>query len=189
VTPSRLFTLLAGLWVASEFGIWFFRRSKGSRSSGPFSISNVVLWGTIGVAVWAALSVRRSSFAHIGGSGQLLLWIAMAILVAGIAVRWWAIVVLGRFFTSNLVVQSGHRIVQNGPYRLVRHPSYSGILICFLGLGLAMYNWLSLLCLLVLVSAAIIYRTRVEEAMLEEEFGNEYTEYRRRTSRLVPGLF
>jgi protein-S-isoprenylcysteine O-methyltransferase len=189
VTPARLFTLLAGLWVASEFGIWLFRRSKGGRSSGQFSVSNVVLWGTIGLAVWAALSVRRFSFAHIGGSSQLLLWVAMAILVTGIAVRWWAIVVLGRFFTSDLAVQPGHRIVRAGPYRLVRHPSYSGLLISFVGIGLALYNWLSLICLFVLVAAAVIYRIRVEERMLEQEFGAEYAEYRRRTSRLVPGLF
>jgi protein-S-isoprenylcysteine O-methyltransferase len=189
MTPARFFTLLVGLWLASEFGIWLFRRSKGSRSSGPFSVSNVVLWGSIGAAVWAALSVRRFSFAHIGGSSQLLLWAALAILVVGIAVRWWAIVVLGRFFTTDLAVQPGHRIVRAGPYRLVRHPSYSGLLICFLGTGLAMYNWLSLGCLFVPIAAAVIFRIHVEERMLEGEFGAEYVEYRRLTSRLVPGVF
>lgn len=181
--------LCVSLWVASELGIWLFRRSRQAGSSGTFSIPNLVLWGTIGVAVYVALRVQRFGFAHIGGSGQMLLWLGLGVFMAGVAIRWWAISVLGRFFTSDLVVQTGHRIVQRGPYRVVRHPSYSGILVCFLGIGLAMYNWLSLLCLLALVGAAIIYRIRVEEAMLAKEFGDEYVEYRRRTRRLVPGLF
>jgi protein-S-isoprenylcysteine O-methyltransferase len=189
VTPSRIFTLTVLLWVASEFGIWLFRRSRAPGSSGTFSVANLVLWGTIGAAVGLAIITQRFAFAHIGGSGQLLLWLGLGVFATGVAVRWWAITVLGRFFTSDLVVQSGHRIVRSGPYRVVRHPSYTGILICFLGIGLAMYNWLSLVCLLGLVGAAILYRTRVEERMLEKEFGNEYAEYRRRTRRLVPGLF
>jgi len=189
VTPSRIFTLCVLLWVASEFGIWLFRRSRQAGSSGTFSVANLVLWSTIGVAVYVALRVQRLAFAHIGGSGQFLLWLGLSVFAVGVFIRWWAITVLGRFFTSDLVVQTGHRIVQSGPYRLVRHPSYSGILVCFLGIGLAMYNWLSLLCLLALVGAAIIYRIRVEEAMLAKEFGVEYVEYRSRTRRLVPGLF
>jgi protein-S-isoprenylcysteine O-methyltransferase len=189
MTVARFFTWLIFLWVASEFGIWLFRRSKASRSSGQFSVSNIVLWGTIGAAVWAALAVRRFHFAHIGGSSQFLLWAALAVFVAGLALRWWAIIVLGRFFTSDLAVQPGHRIVQAGPYRLVRHPSYSGLLVCFLGAGLAMYNWLSLVCLFVPIAGAVIYRIRVEERMLEAEFGAEYVEYRVRTKRLVPGVF
>jgi len=189
MTVSRFFTWLVLLWVASEFGIWLFRRSKSGRSSGPSSVSNIVLWGTIGVAVWAALNVRRFSLAHIGGSSQVLLWVAMAVVVAGLALRWWAIVVLGRFFTTDLAVQPGHQIVQAGPYRLVRHPSYSGLLVCFLGTGLAMYNWLSLVCLFLPIAGAVIYRIRVEERMLVAEFGAGYVEYRSRTRRLVPGLF
>jgi protein-S-isoprenylcysteine O-methyltransferase len=189
MTPSRIFTLLVVLWVASEFGIWIFRRSRAAGASGTFSSANLVLWGTIGLAVWLAIIAQRRTFAHIGGSSQLLLWAGLCVFAAGAAVRWWSITVLGRFFTSDLVVQQGHRIVQAGPYRTVRHPSYTGILICFLGIGLGMYNWLSLLCLLVLVGTAIVYRTHVEERMLEREFGSEYIEYRRRTHRLVPGLF
>jgi len=189
MTAAKLFTLLVGLWVASEFGIWLFRRSRGGTSSGQFSVANLVLWGTIGVAVFAALSIRRFTSAHVGGSSQLLLGIAMGVFVIGIAIRWWAITVLGRFFTSDLAVQPGHRIVRSGPYRWVRHPSYTGILVCFAGVGLALYNWLSLVCILALVTAALVYRIHVEEKMLEREFGAEYAEYRRRTSRLVPGIF
>jgi protein-S-isoprenylcysteine O-methyltransferase len=190
MTAAQLFTLLVLLWVVSEFAIWLFRRSKGGTSSGQFSVSNLVLWGTIGAAVWTAmLAQRRLPFAHIGGSSQSLLYVAFAVFLAGIAIRWWAIIVLGRFFTSDLAVQPGHRIVQAGPYRLIRHPSYSGLLVCFLGSGLAMYNWLSLVLFFVPVLAAIVYRIHVEEAMLEKQFGAEYAEYRRRTRRLAPGIF
>jgi protein-S-isoprenylcysteine O-methyltransferase len=189
MTGARLFTLLVFLWVASEFGIWFFRRSKGGRTTGQFSVSNIVLWGAIGVGVVAANLVRRFASAHIGGSSQWLLLAAAVVVVAGLAIRWWAIIVLGRFFTSDLAVQPGHRIVQSGPYRWLRHPSYTGIVVCFIGVGLAMYNWLSLVAVLAPVAAAIVYRISVEERMLEQEFGAEYADYRRRTHRLIPGIF
>ena len=189
MTVARLFTLLVFLWVASEFGIWLFRRSKSGRSTGQFSVSNLVLWGLVGVSLCAAFLARRLSWAHIGGSSQSLLFVAIVVLLVGIAIRWWAIVALGRFFTSDLAVQAGHRIVQTGPYRWVRHPSYTGLLVAFLGAGLAMYNWVSVVGMLAPVTAAIVYRVHVEEKMLEREFGTAYAEYRERTCRLLPGIF
>jgi hypothetical protein len=108
VTPSRIFAIAVLLWVASELGVWLLRRSRATGSSGTFSATNLVLWGTIGVAAGLAIVTQRLAFAHIGGSGQLLLWLGLGVFAAGSVIRWWAITALGRFFTSDLVIQSGH---------------------------------------------------------------------------------
>jgi protein-S-isoprenylcysteine O-methyltransferase len=180
--------LLVLLWFAFEFGIFLLRRPREGRSPGA-SISNIVIWGLVGVGVSAATITQRLRFAYIGGSSLLLLWVALAVFVAGLALRLWAVAILGRLFVSDLAILPGHRIVDAGPYRLLRHPSYSGLLVCFTGVGLAMHNWLSLVCLLLPITGAVIHRIGVEERMLEAKFGAEYREYRDRTSRLVPGVF
>ena len=69
---------------------------------------------------------------------------AAAKFVVGIAIRWYAIVYLGRFFTVNVAIAADHRLIDSGPYRFVRHPSYIGALMAFLGLGLTLGNWVSL---------------------------------------------
>jgi protein-S-isoprenylcysteine O-methyltransferase Ste14 len=114
---------------------------------------------------------------------------ALAFLLAGLAIRAVAIVTLGRFFTARVSIQEDHRLVRRGLFRHVRHPSYSGLLLAFAGLGLTLGNWLSLAAILVPITASVLYRIRVEESFLEEKFGREYAEYRRSTRCLVPGLY
>ena len=77
----------------------------------------------------------------------------------------------------------------NGPYRFVRHPTYSGLLLLFLGTGLALGDWLSVAALVLLPGVGIGYRIMVEERMLLAGLGDDYAQYRKRTWRLVPGLW
>jgi protein-S-isoprenylcysteine O-methyltransferase Ste14 len=95
---------------------------------------------------------------------------------------------LGRFFSLTVRVAEDHRVVEKGPYRLVRHPSYTGVLITFIGLGLAVQSWGALLVLLGVFSAAFGYRMRVEEKTLLSELGDNYASYMKRTKRLIPYL-
>ena len=104
-------------------------------------------------------------------------------------IRFIAIRTLGNFFTVNLAVHSDHRIIQHGLYKFIRHPSYSGLLISFIGLGLSMNNWLSLLLVVVPILLIMLHRINIEEKMLGKQFGSEYAAYRKRTWRLVPGIF
>jgi len=76
-----------------------------------------------------------------------------------------------------------------GPYRFLRHPSYTGMLMILLGLGLASRTWLGTVIILALFSLVISYRIRVEEDALKAEFGTEYLEYAKKTKRLFPFLF
>jgi protein-S-isoprenylcysteine O-methyltransferase Ste14 len=101
----------------------------------------------------------------------------------------YAIVHLGRFFTVNVAISSIHRLIDTGPYRFVRHPSYTGALMAFLGLALCLANRASLVILLVPVFLVFLRRMHVEERALLQAFGDQYRDYMRRTKRLIPAVY
>ena len=115
-----------------------------------------------------------------------LFWLGIAILCAGIALRLSAIIMLGAFFTTSVAVAREQTVIKSGPYRFIRHPSYSGFLLILLGLGLSLTNWLSLLVILGCALPGFSYRIRVEERVLQAQLGQRYQEYMRRTKRLIP---
>ena len=100
--------------------------------------------------------------------------------------RLYAIGVLGASFTTAVAVAPEQTVIETGPYRLIRHPSYTGFLITLLGLGLSSTNWLSLLVLMGCALIGLSYRIHVEEHVLQEQLGQRYQEYMRRTKRLIP---
>ena len=110
----------------------------------------------------------------------------MAIVVAGVALRAWAIVTLGRYFRREVTIEPGQRLIRRGPYRVLRHPSYTGLLVSCFGLGLAFGSWVGALAGLAIVLAGLLPRIRVEEQVLAGAFGQEYAAYARETARLVP---
>jgi protein-S-isoprenylcysteine O-methyltransferase Ste14 len=93
---------------------------------------------------------------------------------------------LGRFFSGTVGTQEGQFVVENGPYKYVRHPSYTGALLILIGLGLAVQSWGAVLVLILLFSLAYGYRIHREEKALISELGEEYIEYKKRTKRLIP---
>jgi protein-S-isoprenylcysteine O-methyltransferase len=109
-------------------------------------------------------------------------------MIGGLALRWWAVVTLGRFFTVDVATHADHSLVDTGPFHFVRHPSYTGLLLAFLGFGVSMGNALSLLVLMPPIVAALSYRMRVEEAALRGALGAPYADYCARTKRLIPGV-
>ena len=107
----------------------------------------------------------------------------------GLVTRWIAILSLKKSFTVNVSIGSDQQIVQTGIYRCIRHPSYLGSLLSFLGLSVAFNNWLTALLIFPPILAAFIYRMRIEEEALMTSFGDAYGSYMQKTSRLIPGIF
>jgi protein-S-isoprenylcysteine O-methyltransferase Ste14 len=107
----------------------------------------------------------------------------------GIAIRQWAVALLGQLFTTDVRVHPGQIVVDRGPYRWVRHPSYTGMLITFVGIGLALGNWAALAVLVVLPTVGLVVRIRVEERALADGLGDAYRSFAASRSRLVPGLW
>jgi protein-S-isoprenylcysteine O-methyltransferase Ste14 len=111
------------------------------------------------------------------------------VMVVGVAVRLWAIATLGRFFSPVVRTTADQRIIRSGPYRVVRHPVYTGLLLMLLGITIAMLSGVGLFVGAVLLAIGLGYRIRVEETALIQRFGPEYNAYRRSTWRLFPYLF
>ncbi len=107
----------------------------------------------------------------------------------GIALRAWSILVLGGSFRRVVTVESGQRVVRDGPYAFVRHPSYTGVLLAWTGIGLATDNVLAFLALAVVPAIGYVVRIQAEEVALERGLGEEYREYARTRARLVPGVW
>ncbi len=118
-----------------------------------------------------------------------LFGIGVTLILLGVALRWYAIWTLGRYFTRDVAVSADQKVVQNGPYRYIRHPAYSGTFLTMLGVGLAMTNWASLVALLICVLLGHMYRVRIEEKALIHMIGQPYVEYMHRTKRFIPLLF
>jgi protein-S-isoprenylcysteine O-methyltransferase Ste14 len=123
------------------------------------------------------------------GSGRVYIVAGVALMWLGIVLRQWAVHTLGRFFTFQLTVRSDQHVVVTGPYRWVRHPSYSGLLLTSLGAAVALGNWVSLAVLTVPYACAMAYRIRIEEGMLREGLGADYETYAQSRKRLVPGVW
>jgi protein-S-isoprenylcysteine O-methyltransferase Ste14 len=88
-----------------------------------------------------------------------------------------------------VAIHATQKLNQSGLFRLMRHPSYTGMMLIFLAMGLATRSWLGLGIIVGLPAAALLYRMHVEEAALTGAFGEEYVEYSQRTKRLIPGIY
>lgn len=115
--------------------------------------------------------------------------VGAAVALFGVGLRSWAVWTLGRFFRREVTVEAGQRVVRSGPYRWIRHPAYTGNLLTFAGIGLALGSWVSAAVLLAVSFAGHLPRIHVEEAELERSFGVEYRDYERTTARLIPGVW
>ena len=161
------------------------------RATGPvtFDPSALVLLPCLGGAlVLAELFGRRGGLPWPGG----LLWPVVAgvtLIAVGIVLRAWAIFTLGRFFQYMIKVQPGHRVVTGGPYRFVRHPSYTGIALILIGIGLACDDVWSLVAVVVLGGIGLGARIYAEERQLTRALGAEYQDFAASRKRLVPGVW
>jgi protein-S-isoprenylcysteine O-methyltransferase Ste14 len=141
----------------------------------------------------AYLCATQVTGATIGATVPAVRWVVFALGVAVIAVgsalRLWAILTLGRWFTYDVRVTEGQQVVERGPYRWVRHPSYTGVLLVLLGLGLTFGNWLSVALVIILPTVGLVRRIRVEEAALLTTIGAPYERYSEGRARLLPGVW
>lgn len=133
---------------------------------------------------WAFLELGR-----LGGAGSRWIVAGLTLFGAGLVVRWLAIFTLGRFFTRKLTIQPGHHLYTGGLYRFVRHPSYTGTLVCNVGIAFVTCNWISAVLIAGSTLLLRLQRITLEERMLEQAFGEEYGRYRRRTKRLIPWVY
>ena len=176
------------LWMILELIASRTKRSgdrSHARDRGSYGLIVALLF--IGLTLDFTLSARLPQ-AAILWRRSLVFFSGIGLMLAGVAFRWWAIATLGKFFTFDVAVQSTQKVVDSGPYRYIRHPSYTGALMTQLGIGLALGNWAGLLALMVCMAIAYSYRISVEEQALAAALGEPYRQYMQRTSRIIPFL-
>jgi protein-S-isoprenylcysteine O-methyltransferase Ste14 len=113
----------------------------------------------------------------------------LAAMLAGLLLRIWSMTTLGKFYTRTLLVTDRQEVVQSGPYRMIRNPGYLGSLLIWIGLELALNNWLAMVLVALLMSSVYVYRIHAEEVMMVKNFGNAYQEYMRCTWRIIPFIY
>jgi protein-S-isoprenylcysteine O-methyltransferase Ste14 len=176
-------------WVASEVVIAVATRTGKSGGKVRDRGSQLILWMVILVSVTACEWMQRIMTANMFGGAAWLKTASVVALVAALAIRWTAAFTLGKSFSANVAIRESQKMMRRGLYRLVRHPSYLGLLMVFVAIGIHSRNWTSFVVAIVPTTAALIYRIQVEEMALREAFGAEYVQYSRVTKRLVPGVY
>lgn len=186
--PPLPLVLLVVAWILGEWVIDRRHRSSGggeSRDAGTLRLLHLAIG--LGFVIGMALGL-----AGIGrwpaAAATPLHWLGLALMASGLALRWWAVHTLQRWFTVDVAIRADHRLVQHGPYRWLRHPSYTGMLMVLTGLGLAL-GWAPMLALLLPALPALARRIRVEEAALATAFPDAWPGHAARTWRLLPGLW
>jgi len=160
--------------------------STKSRDKGSLKLIAVLWW--IGIALDFLLSLLSPETA-IAWKRVSFFYVGIGLMLIGIALRWYSVRILGRSFTFDVAIQSDQVLVEAGPYRYIRHPSYTGALLSLLGFGLSLGNWAGAAASFSCLGFAYAYRIPVEESALASAFGDTYRQYLKRTWRLVPFLF
>jgi protein-S-isoprenylcysteine O-methyltransferase Ste14 len=161
------------------------QRAAGQASDRSMTLIVIAGWigfpTAFGVAGWSTFVLARGQ--------QIWFALGLASLLLGSWLRRHCFKTLGQYFTGNVQVVHGQTVIQEGAYRLIRHPSYTGGMLMYLGTGLALTNWLSVLIIVILGGLGYAYRVQVEERALEMELGEPYRDYVRRTKRFIPFVF
>jgi len=186
---SIIIIVISAFWIISEIILSFAKRSEAKESSRLDRSSLSFLWIAILLSVFIGVFLGVRGIGFIRVRYNLLSICGIILMLLGLVLRWTAILTLRKYFTVDVSILPGHQIVKKGIYKYIRHPSYAGSLVSFLGLGLAFSNWLSSIVIIVPIFMAYIYRIRVEEKALIQTFGDEYLEYSKATKRLIPRIY
>jgi protein-S-isoprenylcysteine O-methyltransferase Ste14 len=183
---DAIFIVTYAAWLVFEIVAGSARKSsdpKRVRDRGSYRFLIFMIYAGIALAFTACFGLKQAAIPWMRTE---LFFLGIALMWAGGAFRYYAMRVLGRYFTYQVNVQTGQTVIEAGPYHYIRHPSYTGAIITVTGLGLALGNWAGIIGLVGCVLIGYAYRIHVEEAALVVALGEPYREYMRRTQRLVP---
>lgn len=189
---TTIFYILMLLWLATEV---FYKQRLSSNETdkkGKDKSSLNILWVIIILSISLSIFVsyiRFSTLALTIVKDQWIVYLGLILIFTGILSRIFIVRSLGKYFTVDVTIRQDHKIKKDGFYSVLRHPSYAASLLTFLGLGLYLNNWLSLIIACVPPFLAFSYRIAVEEKALVEQFGQDYLDYRKSTKKLIPYIY
>ncbi len=169
------------VWGVAAIGA---KRNERVQHSASQLIHGCLIIGGFALLFWTRLSVGPLAWRFVPDSPAIVV-LGLALTTAGIAIAIWARFFLGRNWSGIVTIKKDHSLVRRGPYALVRHPIYAGLVLAMFGTALAIGE---LRCLLGIALALTHwwFKTRIEEQFLLEQFGAEYAQYRREVKALIP---
>lgn len=187
-TLQIIFYLSMGAWFLSEFLYKRILKSGEKDQKNKDKSTLNVLWIAIPFSIATSVTVSNIIKFPISHSNWIFYFGEICILI-GIILRFIIIRSLGKYFTVDVTIREDHKIKKEGFYKYLRHPSYAFSLLTSFGLGLYLNNWFSLVLAFIPPLLAFIYRIKIEEQALVEQFGEEYVEYRKSTKKLIPFIY
>jgi protein-S-isoprenylcysteine O-methyltransferase len=175
------------LWIGSEIWNNIHYRVKVDKSKDKGSA--VFLWISIYAGVFLGILFSSINTSNPSSTQDLRVLAGSCIIWFGVIIRTWAIKTLGTFFTPTIAVQEKQKIITWGPYKYVRHPSYTGGFISFLGLGIALGSVTGFALMIILIFMGYKRRMDVEEKVMLSSFGDEYRSLMLKTKRLIPYVY
>jgi protein-S-isoprenylcysteine O-methyltransferase Ste14 len=176
-------------WVASEVVILLVTRTRRDGGRVRDRGSLLILWPVIIASLTVGIYLGETRPHTMFGGAHWVRYASLVLLAAGLVLRWSAIVTLGKSFSANVAIHETQTLNRSGLFGAVRHPSYLGMLVIFIAVGMHSRNWLGLAVTVIPPMAALLYRIHVEELALEDAFGEQYAEYRKTTKRLIPWVW
>jgi protein-S-isoprenylcysteine O-methyltransferase Ste14 len=164
------------------------RSKRTAQKSDRGSMLFVILAANLAIGIGFLSTIAFPAFA-VDSHWKPLFDLGIVIWLSGALFRFYSMRTLGRFFTYDVAISTGQSLIEHGPYRWLRHPSYLGSLVAYIGFGMTLSNWLAICLPALCLGIAFAYRIRVEEQALVKGLGSPYQEYMRRTWRLIPFVF
>lgn len=188
MNKSAAFDILFVVWLLTE--AWVFRRDwqKGPGKRRDVA-SRLVISLLMGAAIYLSFIATAKHWAPFPGRWELWFFAGAAVMAAGIWFRHRAVRWLGYYFRTRVTILDDHRLITDGPYAKLRHPSYTGSWLSCIGIGIAFGNAVALAAMTLLPLLAFVYRIVVEERAMSDAFGADWLAYRSHTSGLIPGLW
>jgi protein-S-isoprenylcysteine O-methyltransferase Ste14 len=177
-------------FFVSEVLLLLFKRSKNSgQRNNKDKRSLLILWIVIVISFTLGNFIAEEYSIWHMGNHRTIVYIGMAICIIGFAIRWAAVIQLGKMFTVDVTITDHHNLKTTGLYKIVRHPSYFGLLMIIAGLAICINSIAGFLIIIIPCFWAINHRIKVEEQALIAEFGEQYINYKKRVSKIFPGIF
>jgi protein-S-isoprenylcysteine O-methyltransferase len=147
-----------------------------------------IIWS---VYITQLLAVCEATYLRFPDSVKwnIITTISLIAILLGLALRSWAVYSLGKFFTMHLSVHNGQKVIRSGPYKFIRHPSYTGAFFIYVGIPMFLHSWISLIAAAIILPIAWLRRIHYEEKMLAQALGEEYITYCKSVKKVIPGLW
>jgi protein-S-isoprenylcysteine O-methyltransferase Ste14 len=185
-----LLAVVSGVWATLEAWLILRDRKRGKGKTDVdghtrlFNFFSMTFSPTM-AAILTAIPIARD----LGLRSIFVFGIGIGIMSMGLSLRIWSIAVLGKYFRTTIELENHQRVVQSGPYRFIRHPSYAGLILTCIGYGLGLQNILALVIVVTLPTVALLHRIDIEEEVLGAGMGKAYGTYQEKTKKLIPGIW